>query len=93
MQAQWIKTGLTNIGNIPKPEHNAIKAKSYGLSLYSTSHRQGGPGPIASLSMATGGKSLGARWGRQGGKTAALGSPRDLSWQGGRLSTRSEFHS
>ena len=34
MQAQWIKTGLTNIWNIPKPEHNAI-AETYGLSLYS----------------------------------------------------------
>jgi hypothetical protein len=34
MQAQWIKTGLTNIWNIPKPEKNAI-AETYGLSLYS----------------------------------------------------------
>ena len=36
MQAQWIKTGLTNIWNIPKPEKNAI-AETYGLSLYSDS--------------------------------------------------------
>jgi hypothetical protein len=35
MQAQWIKTGLTNIWNIPKPGENAI-AETYGLSLYST---------------------------------------------------------
>ena len=34
MQAQWIRTGLTNIWNIPKPEKNAI-AETYGLSLYS----------------------------------------------------------
>ena len=34
MQAQWIKTGLTNIWSIPKPEKNAI-AETYGLSLYS----------------------------------------------------------
>jgi hypothetical protein len=34
MQAQWIKTGLTNIWNIPKPGKNAI-AETYGLSLYS----------------------------------------------------------
>ena len=34
MQAQWIKTGLTNIWNIPKPEKNPI-AETYGLSLYS----------------------------------------------------------
>ena len=34
MQAQWIKTGLTNLWNIPKPEKNAI-AETYGLSLYS----------------------------------------------------------
>jgi hypothetical protein len=34
MQAQWVKTGLTNIWNIPKPEKNAI-AETYGLSLYS----------------------------------------------------------
>ena len=34
MQAQWIKTGLTNSWNIPKPEKNAI-AETYGLSLYS----------------------------------------------------------
>ena len=34
MQAQWIKTGLTNIWNIPNPGNNAI-AESYGLSLYS----------------------------------------------------------
>ncbi|MGA2750131.1 MAG: hypothetical protein ABSG59_15265 [Verrucomicrobiota bacterium] len=36
MQAQWIKTGLTNLWNIPKPERNAI-AETYGLSLYSDS--------------------------------------------------------
>jgi hypothetical protein len=35
MQAQWIKTGLTNIWNIPKPGKNAV-AETYGLSLYST---------------------------------------------------------
>lgn len=34
MQAQWVKTGLTNLWNIPKPEKNAI-AETYGLSLYS----------------------------------------------------------
>ena len=34
MQAQWVKTGLTNMWNIPKPEKNAI-AETYGLSLYS----------------------------------------------------------
>lgn len=34
MEAQWIKTGLTNIWNIPKPGKNAI-ATTYGLSLYS----------------------------------------------------------
>ena len=34
MQAQWIKTGLTNLWNIPKPEKNPI-AETYGLSLYS----------------------------------------------------------
>jgi hypothetical protein len=34
MQAQWIKTGLTNIWNIPKPAKNPI-AETYGLSLYS----------------------------------------------------------
>ena len=34
MQAQWIKMGLTNLWNIPKPEKNAI-AETYGLSLYS----------------------------------------------------------
>jgi hypothetical protein len=34
MQAQWIKTGLTNLWNIPKPENNPI-AETYGLSLYS----------------------------------------------------------
>ena len=34
MQAQWVKTGLTNIWSIPKPERNSI-AKTYGLSLYS----------------------------------------------------------
>ncbi len=34
MQAQWIKTGLTNIWNIPDPGKNAI-AETYGLSLYS----------------------------------------------------------
>ncbi|HTV42406.1 MAG TPA: hypothetical protein VMF08_17695 [Candidatus Sulfotelmatobacter sp.] len=34
MQAQWIKTGLTNIWNIPKPGDNSI-AETYGLSLYS----------------------------------------------------------
>jgi hypothetical protein len=34
MQAQWAKTGLTNIWNIPKPGNNAI-AETYGLSLYS----------------------------------------------------------
>jgi hypothetical protein len=34
MQAQWIKTSLTNIWNIPKPGKNAI-AETYGLSLYS----------------------------------------------------------
>jgi hypothetical protein len=34
MQAQWIKMGLTNLWNIPKPDKNAI-AETYGLSLYS----------------------------------------------------------
>lgn len=34
MQAQWVRTGLTNLWNIPKPEKNAI-AETYGLSLYS----------------------------------------------------------
>jgi hypothetical protein len=34
MQAQWARTGLTNIWNIPKPEKNPI-AETYGLSLYS----------------------------------------------------------
>lgn len=34
MEAQWIKTGLTNIWNIPKPGENPI-AETYGLSLYS----------------------------------------------------------
>ena len=34
MQAQWIKTGLTNIWSIPKPGNNPI-ATTYGLSLYS----------------------------------------------------------
>lgn len=34
MEAQWIKTGLTNIWHIPKPEKNPI-ANTYGLSLYS----------------------------------------------------------
>ena len=34
MQAQWVKTGLTNIWNIPGPGKNAI-AETYGLSLYS----------------------------------------------------------
>jgi hypothetical protein len=34
MQAQWTKTGLTNIWNIPKPGKNAV-AETYGLSLYS----------------------------------------------------------
>ena len=34
MQAQWIKTGLTNIWSIPQPGKNAI-AETYGLSLYS----------------------------------------------------------
>jgi hypothetical protein len=34
MQEQWIKTGLTNIWNIPKPDNNPI-ADTYGLSLYS----------------------------------------------------------
>ena len=34
MQAQWIKTGLTNIWNIPQPGNHAI-AETYGLSLYS----------------------------------------------------------
>ena len=34
MQAQWVKTGLTNLWNIPKPEKNPI-AETYGLSLYS----------------------------------------------------------
>ena len=34
MQAQWVKTGLTNIWNIPAPGKNAI-AETYGLSLYS----------------------------------------------------------
>jgi hypothetical protein len=36
MQAQWIKTRLTNLWNIPKPGKNAI-AETYGLSLYSDS--------------------------------------------------------
>ena len=30
MQAQWVKRGLTNLWNIPKPEKNAI-AETYGL--------------------------------------------------------------
>jgi hypothetical protein len=34
MQAQWVRTGLTNIWNIPKPSNGAI-AETYGLSLYS----------------------------------------------------------
>ena len=34
MDAQWIKTGLTNTWFIPKPGPNAI-AETYGLSLYS----------------------------------------------------------
>ena len=34
MQAQWVKAGLTNLWNIPKPEKNAI-AETYGLSFYS----------------------------------------------------------
>jgi hypothetical protein len=34
MQTQWLKTGLTNLWNIPKPEKNPI-AETYGLSLYS----------------------------------------------------------
>jgi len=34
MQAQWVKTGLTNLWSIPKPGKNAI-AETYGLSLYS----------------------------------------------------------
>ena len=34
MQAQWVRTGLTNLWNIPKPEKNPI-AETYGLSLYS----------------------------------------------------------
>jgi len=36
MQAQWVKMGLTNQWNIPKPGKNAI-AETYGLSLYSDS--------------------------------------------------------
>ena len=34
LQAQWVKTGLTNLWNIPEPGKNAI-AETYGLSLYS----------------------------------------------------------
>jgi hypothetical protein len=34
MQAQWIKMGLTNQWNIPKPGKNAV-GEAYGLSLYS----------------------------------------------------------
>ena len=34
MEAQWTRTGLTNIWNIPRPGPNAI-AETYGLSLYS----------------------------------------------------------
>jgi hypothetical protein len=34
MQAQWVKMGLTNLWNIPKPDKNPI-AETYGLSLYS----------------------------------------------------------
>jgi hypothetical protein len=36
MQDQWVKTGLTDIWNIPKPSNGAI-AETYGLSLYSDS--------------------------------------------------------